>query len=131
MKLNTKIRYGLRALIEIYKEGDTGLLQKDIAERQNISTKYLDAIIAALKAKGLIRNVKGKKSGYNLAKPADEISVYDVYCAFEPELAIVDCLQKPNMCESRDKCLVNGYWDELNSIIKSSMKQQKLVNFVA
>ncbi|MDD2277962.1 MAG: Rrf2 family transcriptional regulator [Bacteroidales bacterium] len=129
MKLNTKIRYGLRALIEINTEGDLGLLQKDIAERQKISIKYLDPIIAALKVKGLIRNVKGKKSGYILAKSADEISVYDVYCAFEPELAIVECLQEPNTCDLHGKCLVNGYWDELNRDIKNSMQQQKLKDF--
>lgn len=129
MKLNTKIRYGLRALIEIYKEGDLGLLQKNIAERQKISIKYLDPIIASLKVKGLIRNVKGKKSGYILAKSADEISVYDVYCAFEPELAIVECLQTPNTCDLHGKCLVNGYWDELNRTIKNSMQQQKLKDF--
>ena len=82
MQLNTKVRYGLRAVIEIAQEGKNRVLQKDITERQQIPIKYLDFIIAGLKTGGLIRNLKGKKSGYVLIRPANEISVYDVYCAF-------------------------------------------------
>ncbi|HBK42488.1 MAG TPA: Rrf2 family transcriptional regulator, partial [Porphyromonadaceae bacterium] len=64
MKINSKIRYGLRTMIEIAccKE-PTGILQKDIAKNQNISVKYLDYIISALKLKGLISNTKGRGSG--------------------------------------------------------------------
>lgn len=116
MKLNTKIRYGLRAIIEIASEGNTGIFQKDIAERQNLPIKYLDAIMAGLRTADLIRNVKGKRSGYILAKPAEEITIYDIYCAFEPELAIVECLNDPILCELKNGCKVRGYWSELNNV---------------
>lgn len=128
--MNTKVRYGLRALIEVALEGDAGLHQKDIAERQSIPLKYLDPIIAGLKMKGLIRNIKGKGSGYILAKPASEISVYDVYCAFEPEMAIVECLMEPNMCDLNGYCRVTGFWKELNSEIKTSMSKKRLSEFL-
>lgn len=66
MKVNTKIRYGLRAMLELglneNKKNYTGLLQKDIAENQKLSVKYLDPIINSLKAKGLIKNAVGKKA---------------------------------------------------------------------
>jgi Rrf2 family protein len=130
MKLNTKVRYGLRALIEVALEGETGLHQKDVAERQSIPLKYLDPIVAGLKMKGLIRNLKGKGSGYILAKPANEISVYDVYCAFEPELAIVECLMEPNSCDLKGECRVNGFWKEMNNDIKDKMSQKKLSEFL-
>ncbi|HRS19749.1 MAG TPA: Rrf2 family transcriptional regulator, partial [Bacteroidales bacterium] len=67
MKLNTKTRYGLRAIIEIaMNSSEHGVLQKDIAKTQNISNKYLDQIIAELKSADLIVNTGGKKSGYRL-----------------------------------------------------------------
>ena len=70
MKFNTRIRYGIRAILEIaLEESENGVFQKDISERQKISNKYLDNIITALKTAGLIKNVKGKKSGYKGAFP--------------------------------------------------------------
>ena len=67
MKLNTKVRYGLRAILEIAAETEP-MLQKNISDAQHIPLKYLDTIITGLRAKGLIRNFKGKKSGYILTK---------------------------------------------------------------
>lgn len=62
MKLNTKVRYGLRTMLEIaLQEDNKGVFQKDIAKNQQISEKYLDLIIASLKANGLIANTSGKK----------------------------------------------------------------------
>jgi Rrf2 family protein len=99
MKLNTKTRYGIRAMIELAMDwGGKGMFQKEISERQEISYKYLDHIISALKTKGLISNVDGKKSGYRLAKKPEEISVYDIYKAFEPALQIVDCIGEHGEC---------------------------------
>jgi len=84
MKLNTKVRYGLRAMIEIAAHPN-GILQKEISVNQSISTKYLDQIIASLKAAGLVIRVSGKSSGYKLTRNQEEISVYDIYKAFEYE----------------------------------------------
>jgi len=130
MKLNTKVRYGLRAIIEIAIAGKDGLLQKDIAQIQQIPLKYLDTIILGLKTRGLIKNFKGKKSGYILTKPPEEISVYDVYCAFEPELSIVDCLCEPNNCDLKADCMTKGFWRELNIAIKQTLKGKKLDEFI-
>ena len=92
MKINTKIRYGLRTMIEIAccKE-PTGILQKDIAKNQNISVKYLDYIISALKLKGLIINSKDG-GGYMLTRPADQITMLDIYTAFE-QIVIIECVK--------------------------------------
>src|SRR5690554_4558994 len=86
MKITTKTRYGLRAMIEIAREtNEQGILQKEIARRQDLSNKYLDQIILGLKLADLIMNVHGKKSGYILARPAEEITLFDIYQAFEPD----------------------------------------------
>ena len=123
MKFNTKTRYGVRVVFElalnVNKEG--GTLQKEIAESQDVSIKYLDHIISSLKKAGLISNIAGKKSGYVLARPASEISIYDVYSAFEDNLAIIDCLLTEGECPRKGICVMEDYWCDLNETIRNSM----------
>lgn len=131
MKVNTKIRYGLRTMLELgLPDNKTGLFQKDIARNQQLSEKYLDPIIAALKVSGLITNVSGKKSGYILNRPASEITVYDIYRAFEPELAIVHCVNKPVTCFVSRICVANEYWGGLNETITKYLKNSTLNDIV-
>ena len=111
MKFNTKTRYGLRTMIEIaMHRGEGGILQKEISERQEISFKYLDAIIASLKASGLIVNAAGRMSGYILSRNPEDISVYDIYKAFEKELLVADCLAEESsvkqdfFCSAKESC---------------------------
>ena len=125
MKLNTKIRYGLRAMIEISTH-PKGILQKEISVNQSISTKYLDQIIAGLKAAGLIFRVSGKNSGYKLSKNKNEITVYDIYKAFEYELDINDCTVNSIDCPLKEKCKTRTYWCELNSVMAEHMKSKTL-----
>lgn len=127
MKLSTKTRYGLRAMIEIGQNfTETGVLQKDISENQEISNKYLDHIIKGLKVAGLITKAKGRKSGYILARKAKEITLYDIHRAFEPELCLIDCLSKVTPCNRKKHCLARKYWSELNSIIIEYFKSVSL-----
>ena len=138
MKLNTKTRYGIRAMIELAMDwGGKGIFQKDISERQQISYKYLDHIISALKTKGLITNVEGKKSGYRLARVPEEITVYDIYKAFEPALQIVDCIGDDGECIKAKHCAAKDLWCGLNKKIiehldsvtlKSLADKQKALN---
>ena len=118
MKFNTKTRYGLRTMIEIAMHGeDKGVYQKEISERQEISFKYLDQIIASLKAAGLIVNSDGRMSGYILSKEPAEISVYDIYKAFGHELMIIDCLDGEGNCKRESKCATREFWKDLNNLI--------------
>lgn len=131
MKVNTKIRYGLRVLIELGLHNEnTGLFQKDIAKNQQLSEKYLDPIIASLKISGLITNVSGKKSGYILNKPPSEITLYDVYRAFEPELSIIHCVNKPVTCFVSRICVANECWMGLNDTITKYLKGTTLNDIV-
>ena len=134
MKVNTKIRYGLRAMLELglneNQKSFTGLHQKDIAEHQNLSEKYLDPIISSLKTSGLIMNASGKKSGYILAKPKKDITVYDIYRAFEPELSIIHCVNKPVTCFISQICVASEYWLELNQVITKHMQSVTLDTIV-
>lgn len=99
-------------------ESESGIFQKDIAERQKISIKYLDIIIASLKTAGLITNRKGKKSGYVLSRKPEEIRILDIYRAFEPGVNIVDCMSPNYNCELENTCGVRTFWKGLNNKIE-------------
>jgi Rrf2 family protein len=131
MKFSTKTRYAIRAMIEIaLNSNKDGILQKDIAVRQNISNKYLDIIIHSLKVYGLIHNVKGKKSGYILSREPSEISTYDIHRAFEPGINIIECLQPGFKCERHTICATKIFWLRLNSHIEKFMKENTLSELV-
>jgi Rrf2 family protein len=126
MKINTKVRYGLRAMTEIRDSHPSGILQKQIAESQGIPLYYLDSIITGLRNANLISNFAGKSSGYVMVRPANEISVYDIYRAFEPEMALVNCSCPGNECKRSNLCPTKDYWFELNKNIIQLMKSSYL-----
>jgi len=109
----------MRAMVEIAKaDPKKGILQKDISKKQKISIKYLDHIITALKTAGLIINVKGKKSGYRLTRSASEITMLQIHTAFEPEIAVIECLSEHIECEMEKICYTFPFWSGLNKLVK-------------
>ena len=107
-----------------------GVLQKNIAINQDISVKYLDYIIHALKVAGLITNAKGKKSGYILSRKPSKITMYDIHNAFEHGICIVDCLTENMMCNREKKCSVRKFWVGLNMLIINYLKNTTLEDIV-
>ena len=107
-------------------KGKEGMYQKDIAKNQQLSEKYLDPLVASLKASGLIINVKGKKSGYRLNKPMNEITIYDVYRSYEPELSIIHCANKPITCFVSRICVANEFWQGMNDTMTKYMMKTTL-----
>lgn len=98
-------------------DSSEGLFQKDIAQKQDISNKYLDHIIVALKTAGLIRNAGGKKSGYKLTRSADKITMLDIYHAFEPGFSVNECAYNESDCPRLRICAVKGFWAGLNTLM--------------
>jgi Rrf2 family protein len=126
MKFNTKTRYGLRTMLEIaVRRNEGGILQKEIAENQGISVKYLDPIIASLKASGLIAKAGGRTSGYRLTRDPGKISIYDVFRSFEEELVIADCIIEENDLHNPYGA-AREFWQELNDIIMKKLQSVKL-----
>jgi Rrf2 family protein len=118
-------------MIEIARHpSDTGVFQKDIATAQEISNKYLDHIIHGLKVAGLIANVKGKKSGYILTRPAEEITVLDIHSAFEPGICVIDCMSENFKCDRENGCEARGFWKELNNRVSDYFKSTTLRDFL-
>lgn len=105
-------------MLEIASDNsDGGVFQKDISKNQDISIKYLDHIIAGLKAAELIKNVKGKKSGYVLTKSPKDITIYEIHVAFEKEICVIDCMHLKNECENSGTCRPQKFWKGLNKVV--------------
>lgn len=132
MKINTKIRYGLRTMLEIAKApANEGILQKDIARNQNISLKYLDSIISSLKLKGLIHNTKGRGSGYALARSSKEITMFDIYTAFE-KIEVVECINNNSYCErSLHDCKARCFWTDFSKDYVQLLRNRTLEDIVS
>lgn len=92
MKLSTRARYGLKALIDLgLHSANEAISLQSIAERQDISTSYLEQLMAMLKKAGLVKSSRGAYGGYQLGKPADEISVGEVLRVLEGSLEAAAC----------------------------------------
>lgn len=123
MKVTAKFHYALIILIELaLYQGEDGIKQKDLSDELHISLKFLDPIISALKTSGLIFRVpKFKVGGYKLTNDPAEITVYQVYCSFEPELNIHYCLIDGMECTRSTFCGSHYFMDKMNREMESSM----------
>lgn len=130
MKLSTKGRYGLRALIDLaqFSANDEAVSISAVAGRQNISEGYLEQIFSLLKKAGLIAGKRGAGGGYTLAKPASEISVGDILRALEGSLEAVDCagIKENSNCGSSDVCVTKYVWQRINESINHAVDEIKL-----
>ncbi len=119
MKISTKGRYALRFMLDLAQhESDGYIALKDVAERQNISKKYLEQIVPLLNKSGVLRTTRGYQGGYMLAKNPDEYTIGDILRITEGSLAPVTCLDdEPNRCEKADSCMTLGIWQGLYKVI--------------
>ena len=127
MRVSTKIRYGLRAMLDIAENENKGsVLVRSIAQRQAISKKYLDNLLVSLKNAGLLRSVRGAKGGYSLAKPASKITVADIAIALEGPPNLIDCIVDPSICPRVNICPTNEFWREMSEAIQHFMEMTTL-----
>ncbi len=119
MKISTKGRYALRMLLDLAQH-NTGeyIALKDIAERQNISKKYLEQIIPLLNNSDMLQRSRGYQGGYRLAKAPEKYTVGDILRVTEGDMAPVVCLeQSPNQCPRCESCITLPVWEGLQQAI--------------
>lgn len=128
MKLSTRTRYGIRALLELAEDPSKVPLQiRTIALRQDISVKYLEQLMAMLKSAGFVRGIRGSKGGYLLAKAADQIKLSDVFSVLEGSSVItVDCLENKSYCARVADCAVRQVWAQVQEAIMSILESVTL-----
>lgn len=124
MKLSTKGRYGLRAMIDLadFSEEMPQSIA-NIAARQSISVSYLEQLMAKLKKAGLIISIRGSQGGYVLAKPSNDISVGDILRALEGDLSPVKCmgLKGETACSSSKSCVTRNVWKRIDDSIQRAV----------
>lgn len=119
MKISTKGRYALRVMIDL-AEHDCGkyIPLRDIAQRQEISEKYLESIIVVLSKSGFVDGLRGKGGGYRLTRPAENYTVGSILKLTEGSLAPVACLEcKPVQCPRAADCRTLPMWEKLDKLI--------------
>ena len=133
MKLSTKGRYGLRAMIDLarYSEKEPVSLSS-IAERQYLSEGYLEQLVAMLKKAGLVAGIWGAQGGYVLAKDPSDISVGDILRALEGNLEPVRCaaFYSEEGCQAADGCVTKYVWQKINDSINDTVNHIMLDELV-
>lgn len=119
MKVNTKVRYGLRAILQIAEQyGGEPVPISAIAESQEISGKYLEQVVGSLRRANLIVSRKGVRGGYTLGRPPADITLWDVIGALDAHTAPVDCVPEPQTCDRSGDCLTRSIWTLLDARLK-------------
>ncbi len=132
MKLSTKSRYGLRALIDLaLHDPDGPVALHQIAARQNLSLKYLEQDFATLRRAGLIRSIKGAQGGYVLARPAEQITVSEIIRVLEGDLALTDFTESTAEQTAVRRFLVARIWQPLEARIEERLGHLTLADLVA
>ena len=126
--ISTKGRYALRVMIDLAQhEGEGNIPLKDIAERQDISKKYLEIIVKDLVKGGMLNGVSGKGGGYSLCRKAEEYTVGEIIELMEGTLAPVACLVDGlESCPRSDNCLTLPMWKEYYEMIHQFFYGKKL-----
>ena len=133
MKLSTKGRYGLRALIDLAQYSEVEPVSiSSISARQGISERYLEQLMALLKKAELVKSIRGAGGGYVLSREKKDISVGDVLRALEGKLEPVECsgFSVEEGCEAAGGCVTKYVWQRINESINHTVDEIKLDQLV-
>lgn len=134
MKINTKVRYGLKALAYIAENStDKKLVRiKEISEEQNTSIQYLEQILYKLKNENIIEGKRGPAGGYRLMKSPEEINLYTIYKILDDEEKVIDCNENgetKHTCND-DTCGSTCIWSKLDNAMTKILSETSLQDFI-
>ncbi len=129
MRLSTKARYAVRAMVELALSYDGEPVKlKTIAEKQDLSLKYLEQVMNPLRVNGFVITQKGSRGGYSLVKTPDKITLYDLIYAVEGSLAPVECVDNPETCDRVGSCVTRGVWVRMHQVILKELQSTTLAD---
>ena len=130
--ISTKGRYGLRVMLDLAQHHDGSYIPlKDIAERQEISKKYLEIIVKKMVEGGLIVGPSGKGGGYKLIRKPEKYTVGEILNLLEGTLCSVACLAEKNYnCPRKKKCKTLPMWKEFDGIVHDYFYGKKLSDLI-
>ena len=132
MIVSTKGRYALRVMIDLAEQNTQERTPlKEIAERQSISQKYIEAIMTLLSKNGFVEAVHGKGGGYKLNKKPEEYRVGDILRLTEGSLSPVACLEKgAPECPRKDICRTLPLWTKLDDLVENYLDSVTLADLM-
>ena len=131
MKLSTRGQYGTRALLDLaLRQEERPVPLKDIAQRQQISLRYLEHLITPLIAGGIVRSTRGAGGGVSLARSTEEIRLSEVMQLLEGSIAPVECVSNPGICTRSKLCVTRDIWSELKQAIDGVLESTTLQDLV-
>ena len=132
MLISTRGRYALRILVDMAEHQANGYIPlKEIANRQDISEKYLESIVKDLVKNNVLTGLRGKGGGYRLCCEPDQINVGDVLQYMEGSLAPVACLSgEKNECPRRAQCQTLPLWTEFDTLVHSFLHGKRLSDLI-
>lgn len=127
MNLTSRSRYALKIMMDLAIHGDEPHIhRKDIAARQGIPTDYLDQIMILLRRGELVASVRGRGGGYKLAKPAHQISMWDLFSTVESAIEPVQCLGEDKPCGFDVSCSSHAAWHQIFSAMRQPLEAMSL-----
>lgn len=130
MKLSTKGRYGVRAMVDLASSyGGAPVSIKTISKRENLSEYYLEQLFSPLRRANVIRSIRGAQGGYVLCKPPSEITVGDIMTILEGPIEVADCIDGVE-CESSDSCATKAVWEKIKRSIDGVMNSITLQDII-
>lgn len=132
MMISTKGRYALRVMLDLAEHGKENYVSlKDVAQRQNISMKYLEMIVSVLNKGNMVKSQRGKAGGYQLSKMPSEYTVGEIIKLTEKTLAPVMCLEEnADTCQRAGECMTLPLWKKLDSMINNYLNSVTLEDLI-
>lgn len=133
MRISTKGRYALRIMLDLatQQEGEGSVSLRGIAERQQITKKYMEGIMSILLREGLLKSARGKMGGYRLAREPHEYTVYEIITAAEGSIAPVQCLsEEVNSCPLQESCVTLPVWKGLDDVVRHYLSGVTLADLI-
>lgn len=132
MKISTKGRYALRLMLDLaINHTGSYIPLKTVAQRQNISDKYLEQIIHQLSKAGFVQSARGAQGGYRLARTPDEYTVGEILRTVEGSLAPVSCLDCKTPCDQFDSCITIGLYKKIQQAIDGVVDHTTLHDMIS
>ncbi|MCR3757887.1 Rrf2 family transcriptional regulator [Clostridium felsineum] len=130
MKLSTKGRYGVKAMVDLaIHYGEDPVSIKSISERQKISESYLEQLFVPLRKANLIKSIRGSQGGYVLSKEPKDIYISNIFDVLEGPIEISDCVESDN-CNNSDYCVTRLLWVKIKESIDNVTKTITLKDMV-
>ena len=130
MRLTTKGRFAVTAMIDVALYGVRGpVTLAAISERQKISLSYLEQLFGKLRRRKIVESVRGPGGGYNLARPAAQVTIADIIRAVEEPLDSTQCGGREN-CQENHRCMTHDLWEELNATVTGFLAGVTLAQLV-